>query len=130
MTNIILCLKSEWGTGLQLQEILKFRNKDIRGKSSIEAYIGTRNIKKVFEIPKELQKIILDYTQGKDPEDYLIVGHAGSKTPLSREQAYRVFKNAGKEIGLNSVGAQTMRNRHLHGSITRRPTTSIICRNC
>ena len=97
------------GTGLQLQEILKFKNKDIRGKSSIEAYIGTKNIKKVFEIPKELQKIILDYTEGKDPEDYLIIGHAGSKTPLSREQAYRVFKNAGKEIGLNSVGAQTMR---------------------
>lgn len=30
------------GTGLQLQEILKFRNKDIRDKDSIEASIGTK----------------------------------------------------------------------------------------
>ena len=97
------------GTGLQLQEILKFKNKDIRGKSSIEAYIGSKNVKKVFEIPEKLQQIILNYTEGKDPEDYLIIGHASSKSPLSREQAYRVFKSVGKEIGLNSVGAQTMR---------------------
>ena len=33
------------GTGLQLQEILKFRNKDIRDKDSIEASIGTKNIR-------------------------------------------------------------------------------------
>ena len=97
------------GTGLQLQEILKFKNKDIRGKSSIEAYIGSKNVKKVFEIPENLQQIILNYTEGKDPDDYLIIGHASSKAPLSREQAYRVFKSVGKEIGLNSVGAQTMR---------------------
>ena len=38
------------GTGLQLQEILKFRNKDIRGKETIEACIGTKNIKRTFKI--------------------------------------------------------------------------------
>ena len=97
------------GTGLQLQEILKFRNKDIRGKDSIEANIGTKNIRRTFQIPPELKQIINDYTEGKDPEAYLILGHASSPAPLSREQAYRVFKNVGKELGLNSIGAQTMR---------------------
>ena len=43
------------GTGLQLQEILKFRNKDIRDKDSIEASIGTKNIKRTFQIPQELK---------------------------------------------------------------------------
>ena len=43
------------GTGLQLQEILKFKNKDIRGKDSIEACIGTKNIRRTFQIPPELQ---------------------------------------------------------------------------
>ena len=38
------------GTGLQLQEILKFRNKDIRDKDSIEASIGTKNIKRTFQL--------------------------------------------------------------------------------
>ncbi|MCD7955213.1 MAG: tyrosine-type recombinase/integrase [Lachnospiraceae bacterium] len=97
------------GTGLQLQEILKFKNKDIRGKESIEACIGTKNIKRTFHIPEELQEIIMNYTEGKDPDAYLILGHASSPSPLSREQAYRALKAAGKSMGLASIGAQTMR---------------------
>lgn len=97
------------GTGLQLQEILKFKNKDIRGKDEIEARIGTKDIKRVFQINPELKQIITDYTEGKDPDAYLIQGHASSSAALSREQAYRVFKTVGKDLGLNSIGAQTMR---------------------
>ena len=97
------------GTGMQLQEILKFKNNDIRGKDEIEACIGTKNIKRTFQIPAELKEIITNYTEGKDPEAFLIKGHESSPAALSREQAYRVFKNVGKELGLNSIGAQTMR---------------------
>ena len=97
------------GTGLQLQEILKFKNKDIRGKEYIDAYIGTKNIKRTFHIPENVRKIIDDFTEGKDPDAYLILGHASSPAPLSREQAYRALKSAGKSIGLTSIGAQTMR---------------------
>lgn len=97
------------GTGLQLQEILKFKNKDIRGKDSIEANIGTKSIKRTFLIPPELKEIINQYTEGKDPDAYLILGHASSPAALSREQAYRALKSAGKSMGLTSIGAQTMR---------------------
>lgn len=97
------------GTGLQLQEILKFRNKDIRGKEYIDAYIGTKNIKRTFHIPENVRKIIDEFTEGKDPDAYLILGHASSPAALSREQAYRALKSAGKSIGLTSIGAQTMR---------------------
>ena len=97
------------GTGMQLQEILKFKNNDIRGKDEIEACIGTKNIKRTFQIPAELKEIITNYTEGKDPEAFLIKGHESSPAALSREQAYRVFKNVGKELGLSSIGAQTMR---------------------
>ncbi|MEY8428533.1 tyrosine-type recombinase/integrase [Lachnospiraceae bacterium 46-15] len=97
------------GTGLQLQEILKFRNKDIRDKDTIEACIGTKNIRRTFNIPRELKEIIREFTEGKDPDAFLIQGHASSSTALSREQAYRVFKGVGKSMGLNSIGAQTMR---------------------
>ena len=34
------------GTGLQLKDILKFKVKDVRGKSEITVEIGTKNIKK------------------------------------------------------------------------------------
>lgn len=97
------------GTGMQLQEILKLKNKDVRGKDKIEASIGTKNITRKFEFSEELQKIIMDYTEGKDPDAFLIQGHATSPAALSREQAYRVFKSIGKDMGLNSIGAQTMR---------------------
>ena len=71
------------GTGLQLQEILKFKNKDIRGKDSIEACIGTKNIKRTFLIPPELKQFIEAYTEGKDPEAFLILGPASSPAALS-----------------------------------------------
>lgn len=97
------------GTGLQLQDILSFKNKDVTGKKEISVSIGTKNVKITFKVPEELQKIIKDFTKGKDPDAYLILGHATANKPVSREQAYRVLRAAGHKIGLNSIGAQTMR---------------------
>ena len=97
------------GTGMQLQDILKIKNKDVRDKDQIEAYIGTKQIKRTFLIFDELKKEIHDFTEGKDPDGYLFTGHPGSSEALSREQAYRVLKNAGRKVGLSSIGAQTMR---------------------
>ena len=97
------------GTGMQLQEILRLKVKDVRDKDMIEAYIGTKHIKRTFLFPEELRSEIRSYTENLDPEDYLIQGYASSKEALSREQAYRALKNAGRSIGLTSIGAQTMR---------------------
>ena len=97
------------GTGMQLQDILKLKVKDVRGKDEIQAYIGTKQILRTFRFPKELQEDIRRFTDGKDPESYLILGHASSPEALSREQAYRALKSAGRSIGLTSIGAQTMR---------------------
>lgn len=97
------------GTGMQLVEILKLKNKDVAGKTEIVSEIGKRKTKTVFQVSEDLQKIIADYTANRDPEGYLLTGYIGSESPLSREQAYRVFKQAGRKIGLGSIGAQTMR---------------------
>lgn len=97
------------GTGLQLQDILSLKVKDVLNKSSISVQIGTKNIERNFKIPSGLKKIIKDYTKNKNPESYLITGHSNSTEPLSREQAYRTFKSVGKTMGLSSIGAQTMR---------------------
>ena len=66
-------------------------------------------MKRTFYIPDDVREIIDRYTEGKDPDAYLILGHASSPSPLSREQAYRALKSAGRSIGLTSIGAQTMR---------------------
>lgn len=97
------------GTGMQLMDILKLKNKDVAGKSEISVPIGTNKTLTTFYVPEELQKIISDFTRGKNPDGYLLTGYAGSEAPLSREQAYRVFKQTGHQIGLVSIGAQTMR---------------------
>lgn len=97
------------GTGLQLQDILQFKVKDIVNKNQITVQIGTRNSERTYKVPDDLIQIIKDYTKDKSPEAYLITGHASSTSPLSREQAYRVFKSVGRSMGIASIGAQTMR---------------------
>ena len=88
------------GTGLQLQEILNLRVREVRGKDFITSSIGTRDVKRAFYIPADLRTVIDDFTKGKDEESYLICGY-GKRTaqPLSREQAYRVLKQAGSKAG-------------------------------
>lgn len=97
------------GTGLLLQDILLLKNKNVYKKTEIKVIIGARKIERIYQIPKEVQEIINSYVEGKNMEAYLITGHSSSKAPLSREQAYRVFKSAGKSLGLSTIGAQTMR---------------------
>jgi integrase len=97
------------GTGLLLQDILKLKNKDVYKKDEISVIIGARKMERTYQIPAELQTIINNYVEGKDMDAYLILGHSSSKAPLSREQAYRVFKNVGRTLGLSTIGAQTMR---------------------
>ena len=97
------------GTGLQLQDILAFKNKDVRGKKEINVVIGKKQFKTTFKIPKYLQKEIENFTKDKPANNYLIPGHATQNKPVSREQAYRVLRRAGLKVGLSSIGAQTMR---------------------
>lgn len=97
------------GTGLQLQDILKLKVKDLRGKDEITVEIGTKFIKTTFKIPQDVKDIIAEYTDGKDPEAFLVTGHASSDAAVSREQVYRVIKSVARSMGLNSIGAQTMR---------------------
>lgn len=98
------------GTGLQLQEILRLRVGDVRQKDYFKSEIGTRDVRRDFHIPRELRQSLDKFTEGKDPDNYLIYGHGTRmELPLSREQAYRVLKEAGKRAGIEDVGATTMR---------------------
>lgn len=96
------------GTGMLLQDILKLKVKDVKGKTFMEVFIGSRKVRRHFIFPKAFQEKIEAFTQGRNPEEALFLGgrHGGA---LSREQVYRVFKEAGNRVGLTAVGAQTMR---------------------
>lgn len=96
-------------TGMLLQDILQLKVKDILGKDVIKAEIGTKKIQREYKVTEEVKKIISEYCKNKKANDYVIIGHASSNQPVSREQAYRVLKTVGREMGLSSIGAQTMR---------------------
>ena len=87
------------GTGLQLQDILNLKVKDVLNKNSISVSIGSKNIERSYKVHSSLKKLIKEYTRGKSPESYLITGHSNSTEPLSREQAYRTFKKCWQDNG-------------------------------
>lgn len=98
------------GTGLQLQEILRLRIMDVRQRDFFRQVIGMRDVRRDFHIDPDLKREIDRFTEGKDENCYLVYGHGTRQDhPLSREQAYRVLKEAGKRAGLDDCGATTMR---------------------
>lgn len=96
------------GTGIQLQDILKYRVRDLKGKDSLKVQIGTRKMERTFNLSEELQKTIAEYTKNMKANDYMFQGHK-LNAPLTREQAYRAMKSVSVSIGISSIGAQTMR---------------------
>ena len=95
------------GTGMQVQDILKLKVRDVRDKDSIVVYLGTHRVKRSYRFEPDLKKVIQEYTEGKEENAPLFRGM--KQNPVSREQAYRALKNAGTRIGLGTIGAQTMR---------------------
>ena len=53
------------GTGLQLQDILAFKNKDVTGKKEIEVTIGTRNMKNVLQFLKNYSRLLMSILRVK-----------------------------------------------------------------
>ena len=49
------------GTGLQLQDILSFKNKDVTDKKEITVEIGTKNIKNTFKISFNLPFLLISF---------------------------------------------------------------------
>lgn len=98
------------GTGLQLQEILRLRVRDVRHREYFDSSIGMRDVRREFRIPEDLREKIDEFTENRDLNDYLVYGHNTRKdTPISRQQAYRVLKVAGEKVGIGAISAQTMR---------------------
>lgn len=102
------------GTGLQLQDILAFKVKDVKDKKEIHVKIGKHKQKITFKVPAKLQKEIKEFIKDRPSNEYLILGHKTKNKPVSREQAYRVLRSAGHHVGLHSIGAQTMRKTYAY----------------
>ena len=97
------------GTAMNLKDILDLKIGDIRNKREIISYIGKKKTKTVFKIDDDLYNYINDFVKKNKLNDDNYVFEGRNHMRISREQVYRIFKAVGDEIGLPTIGAQTMR---------------------
>lgn len=94
--------------GVRVGDLLKLQVKDVKD----QVYLSIREEKtgkvKRFRINPMLRQLIDDYIAGKEPQDYLFPSKK-TKEPISRVQAYRIMKDAGTALGIESVGTHTLR---------------------
>lgn len=95
-------------SGLRISDILKFRVRDVKDKSHIYIREKKTGKEKRFLINSELKRIIKEYVKDKDEYEYLFESPRGHK-PITRQQAYNIISDAGKEFGLDDLGTHTLR---------------------
>lgn len=94
--------------GVRVGDLLKLQVKDVKD----QVYLSIREEKtgkvKRFRINPMLRQLIDEYIAEKEPQDYLFPSKK-TKEPISRVQAYRIMREAGVALGIESVGTHTLR---------------------
>lgn len=97
--------------GLRISDILNLRVKDVRKKWNLK--IKQQKTGKYIEIPlnRDLKKIIDDYTEDMNEDDFLIKSRKSRKgnRAISETQAYRIMQEIAKEFKLNNIGCHSTR---------------------
>ena len=96
-------------SGLRISDILKLKVRDIRGKSDIKLREKKTGKEKLFPVNAELSKAIAAYCQDKKDYEYVVPSARARNKAVSREYAYRVIHEAGKQFDLDNLGTHTMR---------------------
>ena len=94
-------------TGLRVNDIVKLKVGDVRGKDSFIIFEGKTNKKRTVNISM-IKNEIEAYTTGKRSDEYLFKSQKGDK-PITTTQVYRILSSAADFIGYDYVGTHTMR---------------------
>lgn len=94
-------------TGLRVNDIVKLKVSDVRGKDSFIIYEGKTNKRRTVNI-NMLKNEIAEYTEGKPANEYLFKSQKGSNA-ITTTQVYRILESAADYIGYDYVGTHTMR---------------------
>lgn len=95
-------------TGLRIQDILKFRVKDVTGDQIVMNEMKTGK-RKIIQVNPTLKREIKKYTSNMKPEDYLFPSRQGKNKPLKRDMAYKIMRKAANEFDLVDIGTHTLR---------------------
>ena len=96
-------------TGLRIGDILELRVKDLKDQTHIKIIEQKTNKIKRFLINSSLKIEIDKYIKLMSDEEYLFQSRKGENKPISRVQAYRILNSATEHVGLQEVGAHTLR---------------------
>lgn len=98
-------------SGLRIGDILKLRVRDVRGVDSISLTEQKTGKEKKFPVGKELKKAIADYISDKKDYEYLIKSTMPGvyNAPITRQQAYKILRDAGRKFGVENLGTHSMR---------------------
>ena len=96
-------------TGLRISDILKFRVRDVRDKDAVYIREKKTGKEKRFPINAELKPIIKDYVYGKDDYEYLFKSPRSGNKPITRQQAYNILSDAGRQFDIDKIGTHTLR---------------------
>ena len=94
---------------MRISDILKIRVRDVKDKNYIYLREKKTGKEKRFAINSELKSILKKYIFGKEEYEYLFLSPKGKNKPLTRQQAYNILSEAGREFGLEAIGTHTLR---------------------
>lgn len=95
-------------SGLRISDILKLRVRDVKERDHINMREKKTGKERRFKINRDLRMILKDYIQGKPDYEFLFK-NPHKNEPITRQQAYNILSQAGKEFGIDSIGTHTLR---------------------
>ena len=96
-------------SGLRISDILLFRVRDVKGKEFISQREKKTQKEKRFPINRELKVILDDYIKNKRDFEFLFKSPNKPNAPITRQQAYNILSEAGRQFGLDGIGTHTLR---------------------
>lgn len=94
--------------GLRISDILQLRVRDVRGEHIKIKEMKTGKTRRTI-INRKLRKALDDYIKDKPDEEVLIKSRQGTNKAIDRSTAYKILKEAAREVGLTEIGTHTMR---------------------
>ena len=83
--------------------------RDVRDKDAVYIREKKTGKEKRFPINAELKPIIKDYVYGKDDYEYLFKSPRSGNRPITRQQAYNILSEAGRQFDIDKIGTHTLR---------------------
>ena len=94
-------------TGLRVNDIVRLKVGDVRGRDSFIIYEGKTEKKREVNISMIRQEID-QYTENMNKDNYLFKSQKGDKH-ITTTQVYRILNDAADYLGIDYVGTHTMR---------------------